>query len=91
VRAQWAGKPFVWHIYPQHDDVHHAKLEAFMARAGLPAAWREVWRGWNGLGALPASLRGLSEAAAHAPAWRAQLTAQADLLTQMQGFLGLPG
>jgi uncharacterized repeat protein (TIGR03837 family) len=89
VRAQWAGKPFVWHIYPQHDDAHHAKLEAFMARADLPGAWRTVWRGWNGLGELPASLPGLDEAAAHAPAWRAHLAAQPDLLTQLQGFLGV--
>ena len=89
VRAQWAGKPFVWHIYPQHDDAHHAKLEAFMARAGLPGAWRGVWRGWNSMEALPRSLNGLAEAAAHAPAWRAQLAAQADLLSQLEGFLGV--
>jgi uncharacterized repeat protein (TIGR03837 family) len=30
VRAIWAGKPFVWQIYPQDDDAHHAKLEAFL-------------------------------------------------------------
>ncbi|KQW43365.1 MULTISPECIES: elongation factor P maturation arginine rhamnosyltransferase EarP [unclassified Roseateles] len=87
VRAQWAGKPFVWQIYPQHDDAHHAKLEAFMSRADLPDAWRAVWHGWNGLGALPASLTGLAEAAAHAPAWRAQLAAQPDLLSQLDGFV----
>ncbi|HEY9108336.1 MAG TPA: elongation factor P maturation arginine rhamnosyltransferase EarP [Roseateles sp.] len=92
VRAQWAGKPFVWHIYPQlEDDAHHAKLEAFMARAGLPAPWCDVWRGWNGLATLPASLTGLDQAAAHAPAWREQLTAQPDLLTQLQGFVGASG
>ncbi|HEY8876239.1 MAG TPA: elongation factor P maturation arginine rhamnosyltransferase EarP [Roseateles sp.] len=89
VRAQWAGKPFVWHIYPQHDDAHHAKLEAFMERADLPTAWRGAWRGWNGLGALPARLDGLPQAAEHAPRWRAQLALQADLLTQLQGFLGV--
>ncbi|MDR7332288.1 elongation factor P maturation arginine rhamnosyltransferase EarP [Roseateles asaccharophilus] len=88
VRAQWAGRPFVWQIYPQHeDDAHHAKLEAFMARAALPEAWRGIWRGWNGLGALPSSLTGLEEASAHAPAWRAQLAAQPDLLTQLLGFI----
>ncbi len=90
VRAQWAGKPFVWHIYPQpEDNAHHAKLEAFMARAALPPAWQAVWRGWNGLGALPAPLPGLPEAAEHATRWRAQLAAQPDLLTQLQGFLGV--
>ena len=88
-RAQWAGKPFVWHIYPQHDDAHHAKLEAFMARADLPQDWRQVWRGFNGMATWPAGLPGLQGAAHHAPAWRAQLAAQPDLLTQLQGFLGV--
>jgi len=87
VRAQWAGKPFVWQIYPQDDDAHHAKLEAFMARANLPDTWRAVWRGWNGLEALPAPLAGLDQATSHAVAWRAQLAAQPDLLSQLLGFL----
>ena len=29
VRAIWAGKPFVWDIYKQEDDVHWDKLKAF--------------------------------------------------------------
>ena len=54
VRAQWAGKPFVWHIYPQHDGVHMHKLRAFMDMycAKLPAdaaqTLRGLWEGWNG-------------------------------------------
>ncbi len=32
VRAQWAGKPFVWQIYPQADDAHWVKLDAFLHR-----------------------------------------------------------
>lgn len=31
VRAIWAGKPFVWHIYPQEEDTHLIKLSAFLA------------------------------------------------------------
>ena len=31
LRAQWAAKPFIWHIYPQEDDYHLIKLRAFMA------------------------------------------------------------
>ncbi|MCK9535769.1 MAG: elongation factor P maturation arginine rhamnosyltransferase EarP [Pseudomonas sp.] len=31
VRAQWAGKPFVWHIYPQQDEAHLDKLAAFIS------------------------------------------------------------
>jgi len=30
VRAQLAGKPFIWHIYPQDDGVHQVKLAAFL-------------------------------------------------------------
>ncbi len=54
VRAQWAGKPFIWHIYPQHDGVHMQKLRAFMNLycTGLPTeaaqALHGLWEGWNG-------------------------------------------
>jgi len=53
VRAQWAGKSFVWHIYPQHDGVHLQKLRAFMELycAGLPPdavqALHGLWEAWN--------------------------------------------
>jgi len=30
VRAQLAGKPFLWHIYPQEDRAHEVKLAAFL-------------------------------------------------------------
>jgi uncharacterized repeat protein (TIGR03837 family) len=61
VRAQWAGRPFVWHIYPQHDGVHMRKLLAFMGAfgAGLPPdtaqALHGLWEGWNGEDGLPAA------------------------------------
>jgi uncharacterized repeat protein (TIGR03837 family) len=54
VRAQWAAKPFIWQIYPQHDGVHLAKLEALRERytAGLPPeisqSVRDLWLAWNG-------------------------------------------
>ena len=32
VRAQWANKPFVWHIYAQEEQVHIKKLNAFLER-----------------------------------------------------------
>ncbi|WP_244815583.1 elongation factor P maturation arginine rhamnosyltransferase EarP [Caballeronia sp. Lep1P3] len=56
VRAQWARKPFVWHIYPQADDAHLPKLDAALAHytRGLPpAAERAItrfWHAWNGAG-----------------------------------------
>jgi uncharacterized repeat protein (TIGR03837 family) len=86
VRAQWAGKPFVWHIYPQDDGAHAVKLEAFMSAAGLPGQWAAFWRGWNGLSNLPE----LPEPdAAQALAWRTHLARQPDLVSQLLGFLGL--
>lgn len=53
VRAQWAGKPFIWHIYPQHDGVHMKKLLAFLKLycEGLEPdsehALRVLWEVWN--------------------------------------------
>ncbi len=35
VRAQWAGKPFIWHIYPQDENLHHKKLRAFLQRYAI--------------------------------------------------------
>lgn len=54
VRAQWAGKPFVWHIYPQDENLHHVKLRAFLQRyAGDGANDRTglsaLMQRWNGM------------------------------------------
>lgn len=53
VRAIWAGKPFVWHIYQQQDDAHIIKLQAFLNiyTQTFPEDLREklnhFWLGWN--------------------------------------------
>ncbi len=56
VRAQWAGRPFVWHIYPQAENAHRVKLDAFLqvyldAAPAAPAAQavRGLWNAWNGV------------------------------------------
>ncbi len=49
VRAIWAGKPFVWQIYPQDDGAHGPKLEAFMDMLDAPPNLRTFYRVWNGL------------------------------------------
>ena len=54
VRALWAGKPLVWHIYPQDDDAHHAKLHAFLDQMQASATVRQFHRIWNGLDIPPA-------------------------------------
>ncbi|MGM9486258.1 elongation factor P maturation arginine rhamnosyltransferase EarP [Ideonella sp. YS5] len=93
VRAQWAGVPFVWHIYPQHDGVHAAKLEAFLQRhlgAAPPelaediAAWM---RAWNGLRDELPPLPDMQAWAAHASHWRDALRAQPDLTARLLAFV----
>ena len=59
VRAQWAGRPFVWHIYPQQAGAHEAKLNAFLAAycEVLPEdaaqAVRGLWTAWNNVTGAP--------------------------------------
>ncbi len=54
-RALWSGRPFVWHIYPQAENAHHAKLLAWLAHYAqpFPALLREalvdVYLAWNGV------------------------------------------
>jgi uncharacterized repeat protein (TIGR03837 family) len=74
VRALWAGKPFVWHIYPQQDMAHAAKLEAFMEHMQFSAAVRTLHRAWNGLLAAPAQASALQPLQPHALAhWQSDL------------------
>lgn len=95
VRAQWAERPFVWHIYPQDEHLHHKKLRAFLqAYAQDLPALRAFMLGWNGAqavgdwraawGALEAELPGI---AARAEAWREQVTAHGDLATKLRDFV----
>ncbi len=48
VRAIWAGKPFVWQIYPQDDGAHSAKLDAFLDALAAAPAVRALHHLWNG-------------------------------------------
>jgi uncharacterized repeat protein (TIGR03837 family) len=97
VRAQWAGKPLIWQIYPQHDGVHAVKLEAFMARylaaapRDLTDAVRRSYLEWNALdsptpAALPSEVnwklwREWSES------WQATLAGHSDLTSQLIDFV----
>lgn len=87
VRALWAGRPFVWQIYPQHDQAHHAKLQAFLDWLQAPPSLRRFHRVWNGIedGALPAP---------DLPVWRAcaqsareRLLTQHELAAELLGFV----
>lgn len=83
VRAQWAGRPLLWHIYPQDDAAHWVKLEAFLALVGdtvaPPPGWGEAMRAWN---------RGQRESF-HWPALKADLPVLATLAHAWSGHLAI--
>ena len=97
VRAQWAGKPFLWHIYPQQDGSHWRKLEAFLAcylaslEEPLATAIRALFMAWNGAGDLPAAWQAVRDQwgvwEIHARRWSFSLAQQADLVTQLVDFV----
>jgi uncharacterized repeat protein (TIGR03837 family) len=87
VRALWAGKSFVWQIYPQSDRAHAAKLNAFLDWLEAPPDLRLFHHVWNGLStaALPS---------VDLPAWTSvvraaqeRLLQQTDLTTQLMAFV----
>lgn len=96
VRAQWAEKPFLWHIYPQHDDAHWKKLGAFFDRylAGAPpglaaAVWslHEAWNGHQPLDrAWQAAWAQIDAWRHHATGWARELARQDDLATSLVNF-----
>jgi uncharacterized repeat protein (TIGR03837 family) len=94
VRALWAGKPFVWQTYPQHDDAHLAKLQAFLDMLQAPPSLRAFHAAWNGKTAPAPSAGGQAPLPVDLPAWQAatlaareRLMAQDDLVTRLLGFV----
>jgi uncharacterized repeat protein (TIGR03837 family) len=90
VRALWAGQAFIWHIYPQDDNAHHAKLEAFLEMMQAPESLRQANRVWNGMeaGEWPALNSGaLADWTACAQTARQQLLQQTDLVSQLRSLV----
>ena len=90
VRAIWAGRPLIWHIYPQEDGAHHDKLDAFLRQSQAPDSLVDYHRRWNAdqVQALPA----VSPAQLHAwGEWaldlRQRLLGQPDLTSQLIAFV----
>ena len=94
VRAQWAGRPFLWQAYPQHDRAHAAKLDAFLARflagapEGLASQLGRCWRTWNGLNDGGLDLPPAQPWATHCCQWRDALCTQADLTRKLLAAAG---
>lgn len=94
VRAMWAGKAFVWQIYPQDDGAHIAKLQAFLEATHAPSLVVQAHWAWNAKTptALPEiSHANLQEWTAWAKALQQGLQAQTDLLTRLESFVAAHG
>jgi uncharacterized repeat protein (TIGR03837 family) len=95
VRAQWAGKPFVWHIYPQDKDLHHVKLNAFLQRySANTESLSEFTLGWNAAtqttgdwGSLwPRLVSDLQKIASMSEDWQRQMLENGDLASNLLKF-----
>ncbi|CUJ45765.1 elongation factor P maturation arginine rhamnosyltransferase EarP [Achromobacter kerstersii] len=47
IRAAWAARPLVWQIYPQDENIHLEKLDAWLARYPAPDSAQALIRAWN--------------------------------------------
>lgn len=99
VRALWAGRPFVWQIYPQDDGAHQAKLDAFLETLDAPPEVRGWHAQWNSMApwgphlALPIDAPQPPQDG-QSGSWRAwaqavpqHLAQQTDLVGQLCGFV----
>jgi uncharacterized repeat protein (TIGR03837 family) len=96
VRAQWAGRPLLWHIYQQEEGAHWDKLDAFLDlyRADLPAtaasALTALWHAWNGRGDMAAAWAAVQLQAAtleqHADKWCREQASRPDLAAALVLF-----
>ncbi len=96
VRAQWAARPFVWQLYPQTEDTHLKKLDAFLAlyEQGLErnvarsnAAFMHAWNGQEGAALNWKQLmQNLATLGQHGQVWAGQLAAQTELAQGLVEF-----
>ncbi len=92
VRAQWAGKSFIWHIYAQDENLHHKKLRAFLQRYAGGSALDDFMLCWNGArqGDWPqlwqALLGAMPEMSAKSAEWQQKILANGDLATNLTKF-----
>jgi len=96
VRAQWAAKPMIWHIYPQDEEVHITKLNAFLdlyagsTTSPLGNAVRRAWLAWNQEGDMGDNwdqlLSRLGEWQQHSQRWCDSLLEQPNLTSQLIDF-----
>lgn len=100
VRAQWAQRPFVWQPYPQTDATHQLKLAAFLKQllggdavtSPVAEAVGNLWRAWNGSGAIGQSWDDFHQQLAaiehHQVGWVRQLDRLGELTNNLSRFVG---
>jgi uncharacterized repeat protein (TIGR03837 family) len=93
VRAQWAARPFVWHIYLQDENLHHVKLRAFLQKYAVNTqSLVDFSLCWNGaqeghMDALWTSLQAeLPTMTRRAREWETQMLANGDLVSNLLDF-----
>jgi len=95
VRALWAGRPMLWHIYPQDDAAHHRKLDAWLTHYQAPAPLSALMHAWNDAKAPSTFDTNLLACLAptawqdwrsHADDWSHQLARQPDLAHALVNF-----
>jgi uncharacterized repeat protein (TIGR03837 family) len=95
VRAQWAEKPFLWQIYPQDQEAHLVKLEAFLTRYletfPDPEVIRRSWQAWNGLGKIDVGWRDFianhQSLQRHSELWAFRLDQAGNLANNLSHFV----
>jgi len=89
VRAQWAGKPFIWDIYPQSDRAHEIKLDAFLDLYFKDASSSLIKQGKTAMKwAEPHEWWGLMEEwTAHSATWSDKLRALGQLEVKILDFV----
>lgn len=100
VRALWAARPAVWHIYPQKESAHRLKLEAFLELYGraqparVTSAVSNLMLAWNQFdvpevtpgAAWDAYAEVMSDVRSHADEWAARVASIGGLVENLVRF-----
>jgi len=96
VRAQWAAKPMLWHIYPQQQDAHLNKLKAFLDLYGrdthdsVRQAVHSFWLDWNAGADCTQSwarfFAVLAELKPFSQKWREKILPAGDIASNLMNF-----
>jgi uncharacterized repeat protein (TIGR03837 family) len=103
VRAQLAGKPFIWHIYPQEESAHLIKLDAFLSKymdewsTEINLYVQNVWHFWNQADSTANEnliakawnnlIKNKALWQADTQKWNEKVQLQTDLTTQLLAFI----